>query len=649
MKIVVLATALTFSVAVAAASDSPVKAPPRSLTPPASVTSPALPGARPVSVADLFAAAASNNAVWSADGRSFIFNSNETGRMNLWSRSIDGGPPKQLSRSDHRQQSRSVTPDGKWVIFQSDQDGREINDLYALPSAGGEAVNLTASDDFNDTLPIISSDSSLMAYSSRRKTEPSDNIAVMDLATRGVRQLTNEKTSGVQWIAAAFSGDGRTLIANRYDYSLTFGEVYKIDIVTGAATRLSPEGVYAEASDISSDGRYVAMSIETEDGSRKAAVFEMATRQHSFIAPSEWEQRTADISPDGRTLLVVSNVDGREELAVYDLPSRKARPLPIPLGVNTSGYYILTLPQFSPDGRDILFSHSSASEPLEYWVYNLAQGKARQITQLAKMVTRHLPKTQLVRYRSSDGLVISAFLWMPYNLERNGKAPAVLYPHGGPTAQTYDQFDRKAAALASRGYVVLAPNFRGSTGYGKAFLEANRHDLGGGDLQDVVAGAKFLVDAGYVDPKKIGINGGSYGGYLTIMALARTPEVWAAGVEEFGIVNWNTMWAHGAPQNRRYQSGLIGDPVQNRDVYARVNPTNYLHQLRAPLLVLQGDNDPRVPRIEAEQLLDFIKKNGRVGEGHFYADEGHGYAKRENQIDALERVIAWFDSYLRGK
>lgn len=649
MKIVVLAMALAGSVAAVAASDAPVKAPPRTLTPPASVTSPSLPGARPVPLAELFDAASSSNATWAADGRSIVFNSNATGRMNLWSLPIAGGPAKQLSRSERREQSRSVTPDGKWVIFQSDEGGRELNDLYALPSTGGEAVNLTSSDDANDTLPIVSFDSKLMAYSFRRKSEPSDNIALMELATRKVRYLTDEKTSGVQWIAAAFSGNGRTLIANRYDYSLTFGEIYKIDVVTGNVTRLSPEGVYAQASDISSDGRYVAMSVETADGSRKAAVLETATGQRSFVTPSDWEQRTADISPDGRTLIVVSNVDGREELVVYDLVSRKAKPLPIPAGVNTSGFYILTLPQFSPDGKEILFSHSSGSESLEYWIYNLAQGKARPVTQLANMDTKHLPKTQLVRYRSSDGLVISAFLWMPYNLERNGKAPAVLYPHGGPTSQTYDQFDRKAAALASRGYVVLAPNFRGSSGYGKAFLEANRHDLGGGDLDDVVAGAKFLVETGYVDAKKMGINGGSYGGYMTIMALAKTPDVWAAGVEEFGIVNWNTMWEHGAPQNRRYQSGLIGDPVQNKDVYARVSPITYLHQLRAPLLVLQGDNDPRVPRIEAEQLVDFIKKNGRVGQGHFYADEGHGYSKRENQIDALERVIAWFDLYLKGK
>ncbi|MFC4312519.1 prolyl oligopeptidase family serine peptidase [Steroidobacter flavus] len=649
MKTAALATTLALSIATAVASENSIKAPARSLTPPASVTSPSLPGAAPVPLADLFDAAASNNAVWSADGRSVIYSSNQTGRMNLWSVPVDGGPAKQLNSSERRQQSRSVTPDGKWVIFQSDEGGREIYDLYALPATGGEPVNLTASDDINEALPIVSFDSKLMAYSARRKSESSDNVAVMDLATRKLRYLTDEKTSGVQWIVAAFTGDGRTLLANRYDYSLTFGEVYKIDVASGAATRLSPEGTYAHASDISADGRYVALSIETADGRRRAAVLEVATGKQTFVSSSDWEQRTADLSPDGRTLLVVSNVDGREELMTYDLVSRKASPLPVPVGVNTSGFYILTLPQFSPDGRSILLSHTSGSAPLEYWVYDIARGESRQVTKLASMDPRHLPKTQLVHYRSKDGLVISAFLWMPYNLERNGKAPAILYPHGGPTSQTYDQFDRKAAALASRGYVVLAPNFRGSSGYGKEFLDANRHDLGGGDLQDVVAGAKFLIDTGYVDASKVGINGGSYGGYMTIMALAKTPEVWAAGVEEFGIVNWNTMWEHGAPQNRRYQSGLIGDPVQNKDVYERVNPTTYLHQLRAPLLVLQGVNDPRVPKLEAEQLVEFIKKNGRVGEGHFYADEGHGYSKRENQIDSLERVIAWFDRYLKGK
>jgi dipeptidyl aminopeptidase/acylaminoacyl peptidase len=195
--------------------------------------------------------------------------------------------------------------------------------------------------------------------------------------------------------------------------------------------------------------------------------------------------------------------------------------------------------------------------------------------------------------------------------------------------------------------VALAPNPRGSTGYSKAFEDANKKDLGGGDLEDEVAGAKFLAGTGYVDPHRIGITGGSYGGYMTLMAVAKTPGVWAAGVEEYGIIDWAHMYVTEAPVLQQYQRGLLGDPATDAAVYKASSPMTFMHQTTAPLLVLQGDNDIRVPKSQAEQVVATLKADGRTVDAHFYANEGHGFVKRENQIDALERTIAWFDKYLK--
>jgi dipeptidyl aminopeptidase/acylaminoacyl peptidase len=244
--------------------------------------------------------------------------------------------------------------------------------------------------------------------------------------------------------------------------------------------------------------------------------------------------------------------------------------------------------------------------------------------------------------------VISAFLWMPFNLKRDGKAPGVVYAHGGPTGQTTDYFSRTVLSLASRGYVVIAPNPRGSTGYGRAFMEANKMDLGGGDLTDEVYGAKFLSQTGYVDKKKIGITGGSYGGYMTLMAVGKTPEVWAAGVEQYGIIDWFAMYEHEAPPLRQYEIGLLGDPVKDKAVYTAASPMTYIAHAKAPLLVLQGENDIRVPREQAQMVIDRLKAQGTVVDSHFYPAEGHGFAKQENQIDSIERLVAWFDKYLKG-
>jgi dipeptidyl aminopeptidase/acylaminoacyl peptidase len=189
---------------------------------------------------------------------------------------------------------------------------------------------------------------------------------------------------------------------------------------------------------------------------------------------------------------------------------------------------------------------------------------------------------------------------------------------------------------------------RGSTGYGMAFQKANYQDLGGGDLQDEVYATKFLKATGYVSPKKIGITGGSYGGFMTLMTVGKVPDIWAAAVEEYGIINWLTMLQSSDPSLQEYEKALLGDPVKDRAVYENTSPLKYIHDVRAPLLVLQGVNDPRVPKEEADQVVDLLKKDGKTVDVHYYAAEGHGFSKREDQIDAIRRTVEWFDKYLKS-
>ncbi len=321
--------------------------------------------------------------------------------------------------------------------------------------------------------------------------------------------------------------------------------------------------------------------------------------------------------------------------------------MPLPAGVNGLGSQDES--SFSADGSRLLVTHQASNTPFDYWTFDVKSGNAAQLTRLglASIDPARLPKAQIVHYKSADGTVISALLWVPFNLARDGKAPGVVLPHGGPTGQTIDTFNRTAIALAGRGFVCIAPNVRGSTGYGKAFEEANRKDLGGGDLDDEVAGAKFLEATGYVNAKKIGITGGSYGGYMTLMAVAKTPALWAAGVEQYGIIDWQTMLLREDPTLQQYERGLIGDPVKDKDVYTKTSPLTYMQNEIAPLLVLQGDNDPRVPKDQAEKVIAVLKSNHRNVDAHFYPGEGHGFAKREDQIDAMQRTVAWLEKWLK--
>jgi len=649
-KMGLAATVLALLLSDAASAASVLTGPPqRQITDPKSLVSERLDGAAPVPVADLFSTRSSWSAVWSADGRNMIVSVDLTGRQNLWTVPVNGGFPQQLVQSEERQVDIAASPDGKWVLYESDHAGAEIYDLFMVPANGGAAINLTRTDGVSERAGHFSADSKTIAFAHRNKTEPSSNIAVMDLATRAVRILTNEKDPAMGWTPVAFTRDGRQLIVNRTNVESTQASMWSIDVSNAKATRIA-SGVaqYNSATDLSRDGRFIALTTENEAGDRQAAILDTSTHKMTLLKPDPWEQAAGRFSPDGRTLLFSSNVDGRDGVYAYDMATRKAEQLSLPAGVNTD--YFGKLPDFSPDGSKILFPHESGSTPPDYWVFDRSSRAATRLTRfaVASIDPTRLPKTQIVHYQSADGTVISALVWLPFNLARDGHAAAVVLPHGGPTGQTTDRFDQTATALASRGYVVIAPNPRGSTGYGKAFEAANHRDLGGGDLEDEIAGARFLVATGYVDAARIGITGGSYGGYMTLMAVAKTPNLWAAGVEEYGIVNWFSMYEQGSPTLRHYQVGLLGDPTKDKAVYEAASPLTYLKNTKAPLLVLQGENDPRVPREEAAQIVATLKQSGRVVDAHYYPDEGHGFSKRENQIDALERTVAWFDRYLKA-
>jgi dipeptidyl aminopeptidase/acylaminoacyl peptidase len=624
--------------------------PPRELTDPKSVVSQPLAGAAPVPLADLFFTRGGYDAMWVPHADTVIISTNLTGRYNLWTVPANGGFPLQLTQSDDRQFGLTASPDGKWVVFQSDQGGAEIYDLYATPISGGAVIDLTNTPNVDEEGALFSPDGSLLAFTRRPKAESSDNITVMDFATHRARQLTHEAAKDHTWEVVAFSHDGKSILAERTDAKGTEAEAWIVDIASGRQARLMPPQKYIRVTDISPDGRHAALMTETVSGIHQVALLDLRDKSVRILKPDVWPQGWGYFSPDGRTLVFETFVDGRTTLTEYDVDTGKSEPLPLPDGFNDEppGEQNLRA-SFSWDGSRILVAHQASNTPFDYWIVDVKTGAATQLTRLglASIDPARLPQAQIVHYKSYDGTVISAFLWMPFNLARSGNAPGVVLPHGGPDSQMLDRFNPTAAALASRGFVCIAPNVRGSTGYGRAFQEADHKDLGGGDLKDEIAGAEFMEATGYVDSKKIGMTGGSYGGYMTLMALARTPGLWAAGVDEYGIIDWQEMLLHEDAPDQQYEKSLLGDPVKDKGVYTASSPLTYMRNATAPLLVLQGDDDARVTKDQAEKVVAVMKANGRTVDAHFYPGEGHGFFKREDQIDALERTVAWMEKYLK--
>ncbi len=647
---------LTWIALVAAAPIKPVSSltpvgpitsgvPVRPLTDPATIVSPTIAKAAALPLQDLVSLRDAAGAAWSADGRHVIMSINLTGRYNLWSVPVAGGFPQQLVQSEETQVGIVTSPDGTEILFESDRQGNSIHDIFTIASDGGAARNLTKTPEIDEARAVYPPSGRVIAISRRPANEPSSNIALLNLATGEVKALTREAEKEYSWSPVDFTADGREIIANRYDADHAKAAIYAINIASGRARALTPTtaGAYHEATSVSKDNRWIALATDDKNGVRQAALLDMHNANKiRLIQPSPWEQSAGGFTDDSRTVSVSTNVDGRTQVMLVPVDGSTPRRVNLPEGVNSEG-------GFSPDSTKILLAHSSGSNPFDFWMGDVATGDAKPFTRfgLASLDAKSLPKTQLVHYASADGTVISAFIWMPPNLKRDGKAAGIVLPHGGPSEQQFDYFSATAAALSSRGYVVIAPNFRGSTGYGTAFKMADRYDLGGGDLIDTNYAAKFLVSTGYVDEKRIGITGGSYGGFMTLMALGRTPDVYAAGVAGYGIVNWFTMYTDQDISVQQYQRALIGDPIKHRDVYIASSPLTYLDKVKSPLLVLQGDNDPQVPRTEAVQVIKILKDRNQVVEGKFYPDEGHGFDKRENVLDALERTIAWFDKYLK--
>jgi dipeptidyl aminopeptidase/acylaminoacyl peptidase len=577
---------------------------------------------------------------WSPDGKDVAFVSNMSGRNNLWTVSADGGFPMQLTVSDQRQTAPAWSPDGKWIAYQSDYDGDEQWDIFLVSPKTGKVVNLTQTREIAEMNPTWSPDGRYLAYEVKPKTSAAFEIDVYDMVLREVKHLTTGTPQDKGNYGPIWSKDGKSIVYTQEQAKGTDSSIFIADVASGQSMLLTPhEGEQKfSANDISPDGKHVLLTSNAANGYENIGLLEVATKKIAWVTKDKWEIRGGEFSSDGKRLTFRANVDGNENIYLHDIATGKSTPLPIPVGVNELGG---SQSAFTADGSRMLYYHNGPTAPSDLWVYHMATGKSQQITHslVGGLRSEDMVEPHVVHYPSRDGKwTISALLYVPYNMQRNGQNAAIVYIHGGPKSQTVNSFNRFIQYAANQGYMVLAPNYRGGTGYGKEFEEANLFDMGGGDLQDVLAGVDWIKQTGHLDPKKIAVMGGSYGGYLSMMAVTKAPDVWAAGVPIVPFVNWFTEIENEDPVLQQSDLATMGDPVKNKALYEERSPINFIDQIKAPLLLLAGGHDPRCPKSETQQVVDAIKKHGGTVDAKVYENEGHGFARVENQIDAYKRV-----------
>ena len=580
----------------------------------------------------------------SPDSAEVAFSWNKSGNFEIYSAPLERERIYQLTDAKERSVSPRWAPDAKRLAFLRDRGGDERFDIWLVDRDGEKERNLTNEPEVMHRDITWSPDGSRIAYvaNAGRKAFA---VHVIEVATGSMRALTDGEFDDA---LPRWSPDGKQLLfSSRRDSVRTNNDLYLIPATGGAPTKLETRDADGESfeGDWSEDGTRIAfttnmrrryeIAVATLDGDQVKRVDPLTASIFDETSPS-WR-------PDGRAVLYLHNEEAEVSIRRGFVVSHADHAVADRAGVHNSI-------RIGSDGDLVAYLFSSAREPWDVYFTRERMTEPGRLTRSlpATIDPETLVEPIHVRYPGAMGSEIPALLYIPYAeaIRGDGPPPAIIHVHGGPTSQHYRWWDRASQHFANNGYVVLAPNIRGSTGYGREFQEGNRQDWGGKDLEDVVKGVDWLAKQRIADPKRVGIYGGSYGGYMTLMSLAMYPDRFAAGVSVVGVVSWKTMYDTTRGDLREYLVRELGDPKRDAERYRDRSPLTHIAKIEAPLMILQGENDPRVPLSEAEQVVAALRSAGKMHEYYVYKGEGHGFRTRENMIDSVRRAGAWFDRYL---
>ncbi len=573
----------------------------------------------------------------SPDGRGLAYVSDLTGYPEAWLFQGRGRRPWQLTEFRERVGRIRWTPHGRLLVLDSDLGGDECWAIRALRPDGTGHITLSGDPEVMHLLGDLSPDGNSVSVSTNQRNRALFTPGIIDIATRELRNLVED---GYSYLPGGFSPDGRFVLALRMFGSfrqepvllpVDGGEPIPLTNESGPVRYLSPT--------FERDNRHILVLTDRGRDFLGLARIGLKTRSLDWIhTPKNLDVELLVRARKSDAALLVENERGWSRLLAIDLDSGKTTTIRHPRGQ-------ITDIDISADGRRGAFAISQAGSPSDIHFADLLTGESERATDspCGDVDCSEFIEPEEVVFESFDGLSIPGLLYVPAGY--SDPRPAVVKVHGGPEGQARPAFDPVVHYLISRGFAVYEPNVRGSTGYGRRFAALDDGRLRFDAVTDLACAAKFLREDGRVDADHLSLLGGSYGGFMVLAGLAFHPELWSAGVSLCGIANFRTFLEHTGPYRREWRAAEYGDPVKDADFLDRISPVHHANRIKAPLLVIQGANDPRVPVSEAEQIVDAVSLTGGTAEYLLFDDEGHGIVKLDNRLKAWEAVVRFLENY----
>lgn len=584
-------------------------------------------------------------ASFSADGSRLLMTSDRSGVLNVYAQPVDGGAPEQITHSGTDAMiARAFFPEDDRILYTADRGGNELSHVY-LKEPGKEAVDLTPGEDLRANFLRFRRDGAGFFVTTNERNPQADDLYEFDSATLE-RRLVFENPGG--FFVGPVSGAGRFLALTR-SRSNADSDVYLMDLEeTGAdPVHLTPHEGDAQYQPygFTPDDRRLAYGTDAEGEFTEAWTYDLETEAREPLLSADWDVFRVAWSRNGKYRLTAVNADAATEITVRNEETGEAVAFP-DLGAGQ-----VTGAAVSPDETALAFYFDGDSSPGNLYWLDLESGEARRLTDsLNPAVAREdLVEGEVVRFASFDGLEIPALLYRPHGASAADPTPALVWVHGGPGGQSRHGYRASLQHLLNHGYAILAVNNRGSSGYGKTFFHLDDRRHGEDDLADCIAGRDYLATLDWIDPDRVGIMGGSYGGYMVAAALAFEPEVFEVGVNIFGVTNWvrtlSSIPAWWGPARDALYAEL-GDPETDIERLTAISPLFHAENIVRPLFVAQGANDPRVLQVESDEIVEAVRANGVPVEYVVFPDEGHGFRKRENRITNSERILDFLETHL---